>query len=198
MKQYNVTGMSCAACVAHVEKAVQAVEGVTSVTVSLLTNSMTVEGTAADSDIVAAVTKAGYGAAPRGGGSASGAGSSGGMFSAEEEALVDRETPKMKRRLFWSLILLIPLMYVSMGHAMWGWPVPEILHHNPVGIGVYQLILTVAVMVINQKFFINGFTTLLHKAPNMDTLVALGSAASFGYSSYALLAMTKLQAMGDL
>ncbi|MBQ2271509.1 MAG: heavy metal translocating P-type ATPase [Firmicutes bacterium] len=198
MKQYNVTGLSCAACVAHVEKAVQTVEGVTSVTVSLLTNSMTVEGAAADGDIVAAVTKAGYGAAPRGGGSASGAGSSGGMFSAEEEALVDRETPKMKRRLFWSLILLIPLMYVSMGHVMWGWPVPEILHHNPVGIGVYQLILTVAVMVINQKFFINGFTTLLHKAPNMDTLVALGSAASFGYSSYALLAMTKLQAMGDL
>ncbi|MBQ8589439.1 MAG: heavy metal translocating P-type ATPase [Firmicutes bacterium] len=200
MKQYNVTGMSCAACVAHVEKAVQAVEGVSFVTVSLLTNSMSVDGTASDSDIVAAVTKAGYGAAPRGaGGSASGAsGNGGGMFAAEEDALVDRETPKMKRRLFWSLLLLVPLMYVSMGHVMWGWPVPDILQNNPSGIGVYQLILSVAVMVINQKFFINGFTTLLHKAPNMDTLVALGSAASFVYSSYALLAMTKLQSMGDL
>ncbi|MBQ6949768.1 MAG: heavy metal translocating P-type ATPase, partial [Firmicutes bacterium] len=199
--QYNVTGMSCAACVAHVEKAVQSVEGVTSVTVSLLTNSMSVEGAATDSDIVAAVTKAGYGAAPRNaGGSGSGAGGSsgGGMFAAEEDALVDRETPKMKRRLVWSLILLIPLMYVSMGHVMWGWPVPEILNHNPAGIGVYQLILTVAVMVINQKFFVNGFTSLIHKAPNMDTLVALGSAASLGYSSYALLAMTKLQAVGDM
>ncbi len=200
MKQYNVTGMSCAACVAHVEKAVQAVEGVSFVTVSLLTNSMSVDGTASDSDIVAAVTKAGYGAVPRGaGGSASGAsGNGGGMFAAEEDALVDRETPKMKRRLFWSLLLLVPLMYVSMGHVMWGWPVPDILQNNPSGIGVYQLILSVAVMVINQKFFINGFTTLLHKAPNMDTLVALGSAASFVYSSYALLAMTKLQSMGDL
>ena len=200
MKQYNVTGMSCAACVAHVEKAVQAVEGVSFVTVSLLTNSMRVDGTASDSDIVAAVTKAGYGAAPRGaGGSASGtSGNGGGMFAAEEDALVDRETPKMKRRLFRSLLLLVPLRYVSMGHVMWGWPVPDILQNNPSGIGVYQLILSVAVMVINQKFFINGFTTLLHKDPNIDTLVALGSAASFVYSSYALLAMTKLQSMGDL
>ena len=203
MKQYNVTGMSCAACSAHVEKAVQAVEGVTSVTVSLLTNSMSVEGTASDSDIIAAVVHAGYGASPRGtgkngAGGTSGGGNGGGMFAAEEDALVDRETPKMKKRLAASLILLAPLMYVSMGHVMWNWPVPEILQDNPAGVGVFQLIFTVAIMVINQKFFVNGFTSLIHKAPNMDTLVALGSMASFVYSAYALLAMTKLQSQGDL
>ncbi|MBO4991363.1 MAG: heavy metal translocating P-type ATPase [Firmicutes bacterium] len=203
MKQYNVTGMSCAACSSHVEKAVRAVEGVTSVTVSLLTNSMTVEGTASDSAIIEAVTHAGYGASPRGGhgaGATAGPGgshTSGGMFVAEEEALADRETPKMKKRLVASLILLIPLMYVSMGHVMWDWPVPEILQENHCGIGVFQLVLTGLIMVINQKFFISGFTSLIHRAPNMDTLVALGSAASFLYSSYALMAMTKLQALGD-
>lgn len=202
MKQYNVTGMSCAACSAHVEKAVQAVEGVTSVTVNLLTNSMNVEGTASDSDVVAAVVHAGYGAAPKGGAGSGASQSSGnrggGMFAAEEDALVDRETPVMKKRLIASLALLAPLMYVSMGYVMWGWPVPEILRDNPTGIGVFQLIFTVAIMVINQKFFVNGFVSLLHKAPNMDTLVALGSAASFVYSSYALLAMTKLQSQGEL
>ena len=204
MKQYNVTGMSCAACSSHVEKAVSAVEGVTSVTVSLLTNSMTVEGTASDSAIIEAVAHAGYGASPRGGrgaGTTAGSGgsrTSGGMFAAEEEALADRETPKMKKRLAASLILLIPLMYVSMGHVMWDWPVPAILQDNHCGIGVFQLILTGIIMVINQKFFVNGFTSLIHRAPNMDTLVALGSAASFLYSSYALMAMTKLQSQGDM
>ncbi len=211
MKQYNVTGMSCAACSAHVEKAVRQVAGVESVTVNLLTNSMSVEGTASDSDVVAAVTKAGYGAVPRGGGagknqangSAAGsdaaAGTAGGSaYSAEEEALLDRETPKLKRRLIASLCILTPLMYLSMGGVMWGWPLPAFLEHNPAGIGVVQALLTGLVMVVNQKFFINGFVSLYHRAPNMDTLVALGAAASFGYSTYALLAITVQQAQGNM
>lgn len=196
MKQYHVTGMSCAACSAHVEQAVKAVEGVTSVSVNLLTNSMNVEGNASDSAVIAAVVHAGYGASLKGTGGEKEQ-SLKGMFAAEEEALIDRETPRMKKRLFASLILLAPLMYVSMGHVMWGWPVPEMLENNPAGIGVFQLIFTVAVMAVNQKFFVNGFTSLLRRAPNMDTLVALGSAASFGYSAYALLALTKMQSQGD-
>ncbi len=180
MVQYNVTGMSCAACSARVEKAVNAVEGVTSCSVSLLTNSMGVEGTASPEKIIAAVVKAGYGASLKGAE----------KKTEGEDALADRETPVLKKRLFWSLGFLIVLMYFSMGHMMWGWPIPEFIENNHIAQGLLQLLLTGIIMVINQKFFISGFKGLLHGAPNMDTLVALGSMASFVYSIYALFAMT--------
>ncbi len=181
MEQYNVTGMSCAACQARVEKAVGAVEGVESCAVSLLTNSMGVTGNASPEAIIAAVEAAGYGASKKGDGRTK---------SASEEPLKDTETPKMKKRLIASLILLLPLMYVSMGHMLWNWPLPPFLEGNHVAMGLYQLLLSGLVMVINQKFFVNGFQGLLRGSPNMDTLVALGSAASYGYSVCALFAMT--------
>ena len=184
MKQYDVTGMTCAACSARVEKAVKAVPGVTQVSVSLLTNAMGVEGTAAEDAVIRAVQEAGYGASVKGQGTPS---------AAAEDALADRETPKIKRRLIWSLGFLLVLMYVSMGHVMWGWPLPAILAENALAIGLTELVLTAAVMVINQKFFINGFKSLFKGAPNMDTLVALGAAASFGYSLAMLFAMTHAQ-----
>ena len=200
MQKYNVTGMSCAACSARVEKAVNGVEGVTSCSVSLLTNSMAVEGTASEAEIIKAVEAAGYGAEIQGsrtsrnnGNEKSFAGS-----NASEERLKDRETPVMKKRLFSSLGFLFLLMYVSMGHMMWGWPLPERLTGNPIAIGLIQLLLAVVIMVINQKFFINGLKGLLHGAPNMDTLVALGSGASFVWSTYALFAMTDAQVNGDM
>ena len=191
MEQYIVTGMSCAACSARVEKAVSAVKGVSSCSVSLLTNSMGVEGTASAQDIIAAVEAAGYGA------SLKGAEQTAETLINQEDALADRETPVLRRRLIASVGFLIALMYVSMGHCMWGWPMPAFFSGNPVAIGLVQLLLSVAVMVINQKFFINGTKGLLHRAPNMDTLVALGSAASFVYSIYALFSMTGAQAAGD-
>ena len=190
MEQYTVTGMSCAACSARVEKAVSAVPGVTSCSVSLLTNSMGVEGTASAEAVVSAVQAAGYGASLKGASCAPTA-------AAQEDALADRETPALKRRLIASLGFLLALMYVSMGHMMWGWPLPACLADNHVAMGLLQMLLTIAVMVINQKFFINGFRSLLHGAPNMDTLVALGATASFGYSTYALFAMTGAQVRGD-
>lgn len=202
MEQYTVTGMSCAACSARVEKAVSKVAGVTSCSVSLLTNSMGVEGTATAQEIIRAVEDAGYGASPKGGTAGSGAdgtgaASGGSSMAAAEDALKDRETPVLKKRLIASLGFLMVLMYVSMGHMMWGWPVPSFLEGNHVAMGLLQLLLAGIVMVINQKFFINGFKGLLHGAPNMDTLVALGSAASFIYSTYALFAMTDAQMTGD-
>ena len=201
MKQYTVTGMSCAACSARVEKAVSKVDGVTSCSVSLLTNSMGVEGSATDAQIVEAVEQAGYGASPKGTATESEndkANNSLEQLKAAQDALVDRETPKLRNRLIASLIFLVVLMYFSMGHMMWGWPLPEFFDGNHVAMGLLQLLLTVAVMVINQKFFISGFKDLIHGAPNMDTLVALGSAASFGYSVYALFAMTAAQVKGDM
>ena len=186
MKQYEVTGMSCAACSARVEKAVSKVPGVTSCSVSLLTNSMGVEGTATDQEIVNAVVAAGYGAAPKGAKKEQTA-------AEEEEALKDHETPKLRKRLIASVIFLVVLMYFSMGHMMWGWPLPAFFDGNHIAMGLIQLILTAIVMVINQKFFISGFKSLWHKAPNMDTLVALGSMAAFVYSTYALFAMTDAQ-----
>ena len=190
MKQYCVTGMSCAACAARVEKAVSAVPGV-SVSVSLLTNAMGVEGTAADGEIIRAVQDAGYGASVKGTESKQSA-------SAAEEALEDHETPKLKRRLCWSLGFLMVLMYFSMGHMMWGWPLPKFYDGNHVAMGLTQLLLTVIIMVINQKFFISGFKALWHRSPNMDTLVALGATASFLYSTYALFAMTDAQLHGNM
>ena len=201
MKQYTVTGMSCAACSARVEKAVSKVDGVTSCSVSLLTNSMGVEGSATDAQIVEAVEQAGYGASPKGTATESEndkANNSLEQLKAAQDALVDRETPKLRNRLIASLIFLVVLMYFSMGHMMWGWPLPEFFNGNHVAMGLLQLLLTVAVMVINQKFFISGFKGLIHGAPNMDTLVALGSVASFGYSVYALFAMTAAQVNGDM
>lgn len=201
MKQYTVTGMSCAACSARVEKAVSKVDGVTSCSVSLLTNSMGVEGSATDAQIVEAVEQAGYGASPKGTATESEtdkANNSLEQLKAAQDALVDRETPNLRNRLIASLIFLVVLMYFSMGHMMWGWPLPEFFNGNHVAMGLLQLLLTVAVMVINQKFFISGFKGLIHGAPNMDTLVALGSAASFGYSVYALFAMTAAQVNGDM
>ena len=191
MKQYEVTGMSCAACSARVEKAVSKVPGVTSCSVSLLTNSMGVEGTATDQEIVNAVVAAGYGAAPKGAKKEQAA-------AEEEEALKDHETPKLRKRLIASVIFLVVLMYFSMGHMMWGWPVPAAMKDNHVAMGLLQMLLTIIIMVINQKFFVSGFTSLLHGAPNMDTLVALGAGASFGYSTYALFAMTGAQVRGDM
>lgn len=181
MEQYNVTGMSCAACSARVEKAVKSVDGVTSCSVSLLTNSMGVEGTAKESDIIAAVEKAGYGASKK---------DKEKKTSQSEDALTDKETPVLVKRLIASLFFLIILMYISMGHTMWGFPLPSFFENNPIAVGIAQLLLSAIVMIINQKFFINGVKGLIHRSPNMDTLVAMGSAASFGYSVYALLAMT--------
>lgn len=195
MKQYNVTGMSCAACSARVEKAVSKVEGVTSCSVSLLTNSMGVEGTASSETVIRAVEEAGYGASLKG--SQSQTTGQGSAVPNYDDMLKDKETPVMKRRLIVSLCLLLPLMYVSMGHMMWNWPLPSFLEGNHVAMGLIQLLLAASVMVVNQKFFINGFKGLLHRAPNMDTLVALGSAASFIYSTYALFAMTDAQLKGD-
>ena len=192
MEQYNVTGMSCAACSARVEKAVNAVPGVTSCSVSLLTNSMGVEGTASAAAIVKAVQDAGYGASPR-----SSSASAAPDPSADLDALADHETPKLKKRLIASLIFLIVLMYFSMGHMMWGWPLPHWFDGNHVAMGLVQLLLAGIVMVINQKFFISGFKGLIHRAPNMDTLVALGSSASFVWSTYALFAMTRAQVDGN-
>lgn len=191
MEQYSVTGMSCAACSARVEKAVSKVPGVTACSVSLLTNSMGVEGTASPQEIIQAVERAGYGASQKSGGAKA-------PTTAEaEEALVDHETPILRRRLIASLIFLVMLMYFSMGHMMWGWPLPSFYEGNHVAMGLTQMLLTIIVMVINQKFFISGFTSLLHRAPNMDTLVALGATAAFGYSTYALFAMTAAQVAGD-
>lgn len=188
MEQYNVTGMTCAACQARVEKVVSKVPGVTSVSVSLLTNSMGVEGTALSTDIVAAVEKAGYHASVKGAEKENSQGA---------EALADTETPKLLKRLIISLIFLMPLMYLSMGHMMWNWPLPGFLNNNHVGMGLAQLLFTVIIMVINQRFFISGFTSLIHRAPNMDTLVAMGATAAFSYSTYALFAMTAAQTAGN-
>ena len=190
MRQFRVTGMSCAACSARVEKAVSKVPGVTACSVSLLTNAMGVEGTAEDSAIIAAVEAAGYGAAPAGQEAPS-------LASAAADDLVDHETPALRRRLGWSLGFLLVLMYMSMGHMMWGWPLPGFLAENHVGMGLSQLLLTAIIMVINQRFFISGFRALWKRSPNMDTLVALGAAAAFGYSTYALFAMTVAQTRGD-
>lgn len=199
MKQYNVTGMSCAACSARVEKAVAGLPGVTACSVSLLTNSMGVEGDVTAKQVIEAVENAGYGASEKGANASAGQTKSGvNMVQEYEDMLKDRETPVMKRRLIASLVLLVPLMYVSMGHMMWGWPLPAVLSENHVAMGLVQLLFTVAIMVINQKFFISGFKGLLHKAPNMDTLVALGSGASFVYSTYALFAMSDAQLRGDM
>ena len=195
MQQFIVTGMSCAACSARVEKAVSKVEGVTSCSVSLLTNSMGVEGTADDQAIIQAVEAAGYGASVKGEAAEHSGASS---MAAEEEMLKDHDTPVLKRRLLASLGFLIVLMYFSMGHMMWGWPLPAFFENNHIAMGLVQLLLTGIVMVINQKFFISGFTSLAHRAPNMDTLVALGSTAAFGYSTYALFAMTDAQVKGDM
>lgn len=192
MEQYNVTGMSCAACSARVEKAVKKVPGVTSCSVSLLTNSMGVEGTASPAAILSAVQEAGYGASPK---NASASKTS--DASTDLDALADHETPKLKRRLIASLGFLLVLMYFSMGHMMWGWPLPHWFDGNHVAMGLVQLLLAGIVMVINQKFFINGFKGLIHGAPNMDTLVALGSMASFVWSTYALFAMTRAQVDGN-
>lgn len=192
MEQYTITGMSCAACSARVEKAVSGVEGVTSCSVSLLTNSMGVEGTAAAQDIIAAVQNAGYGASIKGGDKERSVRS-----ASDEEALKDRETPVLKRRLIASLGFLIVLMYFSMGHMMWGWPLPAFFENNLLAQGLVQLLLTAIVMVINQKFFISGFKSMLHRAPNMDALVALGATAAFGYSTFALFAMTDAQVQGN-
>ena len=194
MEQYTVTGMSCAACSARVEKAVSKVPGVTACSVSLLTNSMGVEGTASQADIIKAVVDAGYGASVKGEETAAASVS----YQAEEEALADHETPVLKKRLLASLGFLMVLMYFSMGHMMWGWPVPAFFENNHVAMGLLQLLLAAIVMVINQKFFINGFRGLLHKAPNMDTLVALGSGASFVWSTYALFALSDAQLRGDM
>ena len=192
MEQYTVTGMSCAACTARVEKAVSGVKGVTSCSVSLLTNSMGVEGTASAEEIIAAVRHAGYEASPKKNNMDKNA-----PLSSDEDALKDRETPVMKKRLIASLVFWVVLMYVSMGHMMWGWPLPSFFDDNHVAMGLLQLLLTVIIMVINQKFFVNGFKSLWHRAPNMDALVALGSAAAFIYSTFALFAMTDAQVKGN-
>ena len=219
MKQFVVTGMSCAACSARVEKAVSKVPGVTSCSVSLLTNSMGVEGTASDADIIRAVVDAGYGAETKSSKGASGgsktalgassgacssatctvagagsnAGNAGGAAANADDALKDRETPVLRKRLIWSLVFLLPLMYISMGHSMWGWPLPSFMSGKPAILALAQLLLAAIVMVINQKFFISGFRGIIHRAPNMDTLVSLGSAASFVYSTVQLFAMIHAQ-----
>lgn len=195
MKQYTVTGMSCAACSTRVEKAVSKVPGVTSCSVSLLTNSMGVEGSATDQEIIKAVADAGYGASAKDAEGEKNGGAN--SAAASEEALADHETPILKKRLLYSVGFLLVLMYFSMGHMVWNWPLPAFMDGNHVMMGLVQLYLTVIIMVINQKFFINGFKSLFHGAPNMDTLVALGSFASFGYSSYALFAMTYAEHQGD-
>lgn len=190
MKQYNVTGMSCASCVARVEKAVNKVDGVTSCSVNLLTNSMSVDGDVKSSDVISAVEKVGYGASLKGNSSKEN--------KSNDEPLKDTETPKLKKRLFSSLVFLLLLMYISMGHMMWGFPLPSILANNHIAMGLIQLLLTGIIMVINQKFFISGFKALIHRSPNMDTLVALGAGASFIYSVYALFAMTNAQVNNDM
>lgn len=190
MKQYNVTGMSCASCVARVEKAVNKVDGVTSCSVNLLTNSMSVDGDVKSSDVISAVEKAGYGASLKGNSSKEN--------KSNDEPLKDTETPKLKKRLFSSLVFLLLLMYISMGHMMWGFPLPSILANNHIAMGLIQLLLTGIIMVINQKFFVSGFKALIHRSPNMDTLVALGAGASFIYSVYALFAMTNAQVNNDM
>ncbi len=196
MEQYQVTGMSCAACAARVEKAVNAVPGVDSCAVSLLTNSMGVDGTASSDAIIQAVTKAGYGASLKKGSSVSQSADTQSadlreVFAAQEESLKDHESPVLIRRLVSSVVILVVLMYFSMGHAMWNWPVPAFFEGNEVALGMLQMLLTIAVLIINQKFFVNGYRSLFHRAPNMDTLVALGASASFGYSVYVLFSMTK-------
>ena len=191
MQQYTVTGMSCAACSARVEKAVSKVPGVTSCSVSLLTNSMGVEGNASPENIIAAVEEAGYGASEKGAASEK-------QTSAGDDVLADHETPALIKRLISSLIFLIALMYLSMGHMMWNWPVPSVLADNHIAMGLIQLLLTGIIMVINQRFFVSGFKSLWHRAPNMDTLVALGAGAAFVYSTYALFAMTGAQLNGDM
>lgn len=193
MQQYTVTGMSCAACSARVEKAVSKVDGVTSCSVSLLTNSMGVEGSASDSTIIKAVEEAGYGASVKGSLASTEAG-----HTESEDALADKTTPVLKKRLIWSVGFLLILMYFSMGHMMWNWPLPSFLEGNHVAMGLLQMLLTIIIMVINQKFFISGVKGLIHRAPNMDTLVALGAGAAFGYSTYALFAMTGAQVRGDM
>ena len=204
MKQYIVTGMSCAACSSRVEKAVSKVEGVENCSVSLLTNSMGVEGTASDEAVIKAVEDAGYGASLKTSHTASDKNvtsqksGSQGMYASQDDMLKDRVTPVLKKRLITSVGFLIVLMYISMGHMMWGWPLPSILEGNHVAMGLIQMLLTIIIMVINQKFFISGFRGLLHKAPNMDTLVALGSGAAFVYSTYALFAMTDAQVRMDM
>ena len=190
--------MSCAACSSRVEKAVNKVPGVESCSVSLLTNSMGVEGTASPAEIISAVEAAGYGASEKGGSAEAGESGAGAQMSADEELLKDTETPVLKRRLIASVAVLIVLMYFSMGHMMWNWPIPSILEGNHVAMGLIQLLLSAIIMVINQKFFISGFKSLWHRAPNMDTLVALGSGAAFVYSTYALFAMTDAQVNGDM
>ncbi len=194
LRQFNVTGMSCAACSARVEKAVSALEGIESVSVNLLTNSMIVEGNTDAENIIDAVEKAGYGASEE---NKQQNEKADGRDSDMEKSLKDKETPVLKKRFIISLCFLLPLMYVSMGHMMWTWPLPERFAQNHIGIGIFQLLITTIIMIINQKFFINGFTSLIHKSPNMDTLVALGATASYVYSLYALLAMTDAQAMGN-
>lgn len=197
MEQYTVTGMSCAACSARVEKAVGALPGVTACSVSLLTNSMGVEGSVPPESVIAAVEAAGYGASQKKS-AASGEGKrEAASASSYEDMLADKETPRLKKRMIISLCLLLPLMYFSMGHMMWGWPLPAFFHGNAVAIGLVQLLLTIAVMVVNQRFFISGFNSMLHRAPNMDTLVAMGAGASFVYSVYALFAMTGAQIRSD-
>lgn len=190
MKQYNVTGMSCASCVARVEKAVNKVDGVTSCSVNLLTNSMSVDGDVKSIDVISAVEKAGYGASLKGNSSKEN--------KSSDEPLKDTETPKLKKRLFSSLVFLLLLMYISMGHMMWGFPLPSVLANNHIAMGLIQLLLTGIIMVINQKFFVSGFKALIHRSPNMDTLVALGAGASFIYSVYALFAMTNAQVNNDM
>ena len=210
MKQYNVTGMSCAACSARVEKAVNKIPGVESCSVSLLTNSMGVEGNVLPADVIRAVEEAGYGASEkcvRGSADSvsrthmvgeSDRASYTNNLQAAEDALADKETPLLKKRLFTSLGFLLVLMYFSMGHMMWGWPAPKFFAENHVAMGLLQMLLTIAVMVINQKFFVSGFKSLWHGAPNMDSLVALGSGAAFVYSTYALFAMTDALSKGDM
>ena len=214
MTQYNVKGMSCSACSARVEKAVSKVPGVTSCTVSLLTNSMGVEGSASPESIISAVKAAGYKASlkkgkdnraenSKDGISAGSAGHAASMAStaaaeASEDALSDTETPQLKKRLTVSIVFLLILMYFSMGHMMWGWPVPAAMAENHVAMGILQLLLTIIIMVINQKFFVNGFSSLWHRAPNMDTLVALGASAAFVWSVAVLFLMTDAQLKGDM
>ncbi|MBQ1472192.1 MAG: cation-translocating P-type ATPase, partial [Lachnospiraceae bacterium] len=190
MEQFNVTGMSCAACQTRVEKAVASVPGVESCSVSLLTNSMGVEGSADPAAIVKAVEDAGYGASPKSQSGKNGSDAAA-KLAAEEDALIDRETPKLRKRLLASLGFVLVLMYFSMGHMMWGWPLPAFFHDNHVAMGFIQMVLCTIVMVINQKFFISGFKSLWHRAPNMDALIALGSASGYIYSLIILFLMTR-------
>ena len=198
MEQYQVTGMSCAACSARVEKAVNKVDGVTACSVNLLTNSMGVEGSAKPSDIIKAVEDAGYGASVKTEDSTKNRNADSLIdYTAQEEALQDKETPKLKKRLLFSVLFLLILMYFSMGHMMWNWSVPSFLAQNHIAMGLLQMLLTIIIMIINQKFFVSGFKGLIHRAPNMDTLVALGAGAAFIYSTFALFMMTDAQVKGN-